>query len=224
MSEKFVIVLNTVATSSCEEGHGLSKCLTKVRESDWNRVKDFVEKYKSHHKLECQMDYSCGAHGCVIYFDLQEIVEKAIIIPYNVENKELATIADVLDDNDFMNVIDEVIEELSNQMGLPPSDGEKDENVIDDDDEKDVSKIEIKESVMENKQVKIEVKQEIKEVKKETKEKQGQKRKISDLTSFDSDSEKKPRKKRTKIFKRAKTVAEMKNEPSFEISSSDEES
>jgi hypothetical protein len=147
---------------------------------------------------------------------LQEIVEKAIIIPYNVENKELATIADVLDDDDFMNVIDEIIEELSNQMGLPPSDGEKDE--------KDVSKIEIKKSVMENKQVKIEVKQEIKEVKKETKEKQGQKRKISDLTSFDSDSEKKPRKKRTKIFKRAKTVAEMKNEPSFEISSSDEES
>jgi hypothetical protein len=80
-----IIILVNKQTISCDEGCGIVGGLSRISRSRWENVTSIIDRLvcdKNVREKDFQMkkDCSSGGHGCVIYFNIADVVRNIIVL------------------------------------------------------------------------------------------------------------------------------------------------
>jgi len=76
-SKKKIYIMNptTIWCSECESG--IERSIFKVSQKKWKKI---GKRLKTCSDCKIEMDFSSGGHGCILFFDLQQIYDDCIVI------------------------------------------------------------------------------------------------------------------------------------------------
>jgi hypothetical protein len=76
---KIIYLKSPASKENCEENDGIPECIFKIDKKKWIEIGKILKKHESYFRnVEC--DFSSGAHGCILCFDLIEMYDNTIEI------------------------------------------------------------------------------------------------------------------------------------------------
>lgn len=101
-----LICIKSPESQRCDDNDGIPVCVALVSEKKWNKMLSLINMFSK--SLSCiEEDYSSGGHGCVIAYDIPEMISQCKVI----SNLSLDTISFIkmIEDRTFIEFIENVL-------------------------------------------------------------------------------------------------------------------